>query len=214
MMHDNITFDTLKLIYFAKDHMVIIIIVLTHQLSELAREVNVLQSLIDSKIEDVKKDIEEKIRRITFELAHSNGITIIANSTVCVVNNTVLLSFSGKNISLTNTRGLNVAVVDTKGVVSDIQAFDTDESEQQSENFVAWAKQVPTNVFFVITVKETCGKHFSSDAREMLTLFGSRQVYNVGNHDSFCMMGFKGATSGSIAEQTSSSAPCKVQYHL
>ena len=136
-MHDNITFDTLKLIFFAKARMVIIIIVLTYQLSELAREVNVLQSLIDSKIEDVKKGIEEKIRRITFESAHSNGITIIANSTVCVVNNTVLLSFSGKNISLINTRNLNVAVVDTKDNLSDIQVFDTHASEEQSPKIVA-----------------------------------------------------------------------------
>ena len=202
------------LILFADAHMVVIIIVLTNQSSELTREVNVLQALTDSKIEDLVNGIEEKIRRITFKSARSNGITIIANSAVGVANNTVSLSVSGKNISLTNTRGLNVAVVDTKGAVSDIQAFDTDESEQQSKKFVPWAKKVPTNVFFVITVKETCGKHFSSDAREMLTLFGSRQVYNVGNHDSFCMMGFKGATSGSIAEQTSSNAPCEVHCHL
>ena len=54
-MHDNITFDTLKLILFANVHMVVIIIVFTHKLSELAREVNVLQALINSKIEELKR---------------------------------------------------------------------------------------------------------------------------------------------------------------
>ena len=125
------------LILFADAHMVVIIIVLTNQSSELPREVSVLQALTDSKIEDLVNGIEEKIRRITFKSARPNGITIIANSTVCVVNNTVLLSFSGKNISLINTRNLNVAVVDTKDNLSDIQVFDTHASEEQSPKIVA-----------------------------------------------------------------------------
>ena len=92
------------LILFADAHMVVIIIVLTNQSSELPREVSVLQALTDSKIEDLVNGIEEKIRRITFKSAHSNGIEIIDNSAVSVANNTIQLSVSGKNISFLNLK--------------------------------------------------------------------------------------------------------------
>lgn len=154
------------------------------------------------------------VNDMNLQPAIANGVAVIAHSAGFSVGNSASLTVGGVPIALSNTRGLNVAVVSTEGDVSQVQAFDTYANTSQSEAFMSWVNSLDDGTCVVVAVKDEASNSLTSEAKQSLISLGSRYANDIGYRDSFVLVGFKGAISGTVAEQVCSVAPCEAHYHL
>lgn len=110
-------------------------------------------------------------------------------------------------------RGLNVAVFnEATGQILQIPVFDTAASDSAAEQFAALIDSLPTGRMVAIATRGDYATHLTERARRACESLGSAQIRNVATSNPWCLVGFKDALAGSVAEAWSPAARASCAY--
>ncbi|KAJ3379922.1 hypothetical protein HDU84_006316 [Entophlyctis sp. JEL0112] len=151
------------------------------------------------------------------ELTHENKLKMTSN--VILPSKLVVKAQSGGNtggnfakidiirdksqalVSAIFGRGLNVTVLDPlDGAIIESASFDTHFSSSESYEFVKMIEHVDVGSIVVVVAQDDCTEKLSQAAKEACESLGSAKIRQLQFRDSWCLIGEKGATQGSVPE--------------
>jgi len=96
---------------------------------------------------------------------------------------------------------LNVIILDPfDGIVMQTASFDTHISKEESEEFAKLIEWLEPGTLAIVVGQDDCHENLTEAARAACESLGSASIRSVRYRDSWCIIGEKGATSGSVPE--------------
>ncbi|MEG4120829.1 interleukin-like EMT inducer domain-containing protein [Microcoleus sp. N9_B4] len=112
-------------------------------------------------------------------------------------------------------RGLNVAVLnETTGEKLWFRHFDTHVSEQDSTAFAEAIEALPISCIVTIAVADEAACYLTERAKRACQTIGSSQIYNLGDRNSWAIIGQKGAAPGISREELSSTSAVTLEHQI
>ena len=140
---------------------------------------------------------------VTFPLQTKkiDDVSILAKSAGLNAGDAVEFVVDGKKVDLGsgNLRGLNVIVIDEDSfAVLENRVFDT--FYYAAGSFVEFMDSLPVGRIVAIAVKDEATRNLSDAAKEACKSIGSDRIEELGYRQSWAIVGYKGASAGSVAE--------------
>jgi RHS repeat-associated protein len=102
----------------------------------------------------------------------------------------------------TNDRGMNLVVVnETTGAVIDAVSFDTYGSTAQAEAMADFIDGLPTGRIVLVGICDEGSNSMTERAYQAIESMGSSEIRQIGFWDSFAIIGYKGASQGTVIER-------------
>jgi phosphorylase kinase alpha/beta subunit len=114
-------------------------------------------------------------------------------------------------------RGLNLVIINpAEGIILDTASFDTHASVHESEELVELIGSLKHGIVVMGAVKDDCYENLTPDAIKALRSLGCSKAEAIEYRDSWCFIGMKGATIGSIPEvhKKALQGPTDVLHHI
>lgn len=109
-----------------------------------------------------------------------------------------------RDTKIVPTRGINAVMVAPTGEVLKVLSYDTHGYSEAATQILSDISQLKDGTYLVLAVKGQLRNHVVNNGalKSMIATFGSSHVQNLGgaSYDSFALIGWKGAASGSVPE--------------
>jgi hypothetical protein len=111
------------------------------------------------------------------------------------------VTVTGNTVNELDDRGLNVALLSPyNGSLIETASFDTHISNEESDDFARLLDSLEPGVIVIVSSKDDCSEQMTEAAKLACESIGSSKIRELKYRDSWCIIGRKGAVSGSVAE--------------
>ncbi len=131
--------------------------------------------------------------------------------------NRCVIQVGGKTVVQGGHRGHNLVVLDPRnGVVKEVRWFDTYRDTSEANAMAAFIDSLPESTVVLAGIRDEGSVSMTARAYAALRTLGSALSEQVGTRDSWCLVGWKGAAPGSVAEvwKPQGSGPAEVDTSL
>ncbi|MBE9125085.1 hypothetical protein IQ258_02660 [Coleofasciculus sp. LEGE 07081] len=147
----------------------------------------------------------------------ANGSTISVTSAGLDFGDVAQITLNGQGVAIEGgyQRGLNVVVFDSSTTIPILnQSFDLFANPTAADAFAQLIEDLPEGQIVAIAVKDDGFYNLSERAKQACEAIGSRLIHHLQFRNSWAIVGYKGASPGSIIENLNTSGAVSVKFWI